>query len=308
MSHMKGKSKRRIGDAEGFRAAQREELKCWRSIEHKLSHPKYLEIKKQLWERVAERADLRQILSAIVNRRSGEIVRIADIGCGPAGVLVILPELLHRWFPRQDFQFIGVDPLIGEYLKLSPILVELPVEWRAMTGENLSTEIKGNLDIIFCNNAIDHVLEIESFTHQFLSLLSKEGFAIVSVNCHTYRYLAKLWSTLRLETLHPFQKTAQGYTDLFSHHGGNVEGVFSLEDLYGQFDRAISGVSDLSDTPKPWSIRRFGQLVLEMMGLPLYGASGQDRAIFHHNLFLISPEQARARSPVPSNASAGGPP
>lgn len=276
-----------MGGKERFERAQRAELDCWKSISNKLVDPRYIDLKRKLWRDIAHLANLHAVVKKIVETSPKTQLRIADIGCGPSGILITLPELFEEWFPQLSFQFLGFDPLINEYLKISPYLVELPVEWRAVRGEDLIREQVGEIDIVLSFNAIDHVLDLNGFVENLFGLMGSPSQALISVNCHTNRLIAAIFSILQVEKLHPYQLTSEQYAELFTANGGIIDDVIVLDGIFADFDESVSKTPNYDPADGISTYRAIAELILAKIGIPFRGESPDDRSIFKHQLFIV---------------------
>ena len=98
--------------------------------------------------------------------------RIVEVGCGPHGVVgYLFPNALK----------IGIDPLIARYKeRVQPIGATLLV-----TGLGETLPIRDNsVDLVFCINVIDHVLNPEMVLKELTRVLKKSGEMVLEA--HTF--------------------------------------------------------------------------------------------------------------------------
>ena len=189
-----------------WKTAQKHELGCWISIIDKLRDEKYLSIKSEFWEKTLNELNFSKRFS------SKEELKIIDIGCGPSGILTYLAkkEMANNWYLK------GIDPLIDEYLRLSPNIKNLPVNWENTKLEDFNSNKRYN--VIFCLNAADHCDNLKQFINALDKLLEDNGACYFSVNCHIRNSTAKLWRKYNkiIDPMHPYQYTVNEYMELLS--------------------------------------------------------------------------------------------
>ncbi len=189
-----------------WETAQKHELYCWVSIIDKLRDEKYLSVKSEFWEKTLDELGFYKRFS------SKEKIKIIDIGCGPSGILINLAKSKAG----KNWDLKGIDPLINEYLKISPSIKELPVSWENTKLETFNSNERYN--VVFCLNAADHCDNLKEFINALDRLLEDDGVCYFSVNCHIKNSTAKLWRKCNkiIDPMHPFQYTVDEYKELLS--------------------------------------------------------------------------------------------
>ncbi|MBI4428789.1 MAG: class I SAM-dependent methyltransferase, partial [Ignavibacteriales bacterium] len=177
-----------------WKTAQEEELHCWSINREKLRRSDYLEIKKLYWQRLLSKIGILHVL--------GTDARILEVGCGPAGVFLLLPR------ESRNDQYYVLDPLLARYKEMFPDYFGRCVEVdSALETWRFQPDLR--FDLILAINCIDHSLDIEKFLAQVRTLLSESGRAIVAVNTHQRRWTARLWKRFQkvIEPHHPYHFT-----------------------------------------------------------------------------------------------------
>lgn len=178
-----------------WRLAQFFEMRWWKNyLKNKKND--YLEYKKNYWE---------NFLQNIENFKLRENEQILDIGCGPAGIYMVLP----------NNNIDAIDPLCESYHnKLSHFSFSFypNVRFFNISFENFSAT--KTYDKIFCLNAINHFLDLEKSIKKIADLLHPQAKLYVSIDVHNYKFLCKLFKIIPVDVLHPHQFTLLQYQNM----------------------------------------------------------------------------------------------
>jgi SAM-dependent methyltransferase len=124
-----------------------------------------------------------------------EARRVADVGCGPHGLIHYLDNAAER---------IRLDPLLHHYDTRMP-LPDPELSLTAM-GEALPLA-SASIDVIICFNALDHMRNPSAALDEFRRVLRPHGTLLLMV--HTFPAWARpgFW----IDRLHPHHWTAHGF-------------------------------------------------------------------------------------------------
>lgn len=180
-----------------WKIAQAAEIRWWQRYLNKKPKTDYLEWKGQYWRDLLSRID--------VHPQAGE--RVLDVGCGPAGAFMVLP----------DNQVDAVDPLLDSYAdKLAhfdqadyPNTTFHPLAFEAYTTDN-------QYDTVFCLNAINHVADLELCFDKLVHLTKPGGTLVVSIDAHNHSFFKKIFRLLPGDILHPHQYDLPEYQTMLT--------------------------------------------------------------------------------------------
>lgn len=174
--------------------AQKAEAQWWQNYLQGKDVAAYHAWKKNYWQGVLDK------IAGVCPVKSG--MQVLDAGCGPAGLFMQLPHCAVD----------AVDPLIDNYNANLPHFktADYPyVTFFNTPMEQYATEKK--YDIVFCMNAINHVIDIR---HSY-SLLGKwvkpGGKLVVTIDAHNYKFFKYLFRCIPGDILHPHQYDLNEY-------------------------------------------------------------------------------------------------
>ena len=186
-----------------WQLAQFFEFRWWKNYLRGKSPNEYLGWKKKYWGSFLESIEL----------KLADISYPAiDIGCGPAGMFMILPG-----------DITAVDPLLTSYEEL-PIFNQSSyanVNFVHSSFEEFASEKQFNT--IFCLNAINHFIDIEASFVKLAELSTEQGQLIISIDAHNHGFFRKLFSWFPLDVLHPHQYTLLEYEAFIKAAGFQIE-------------------------------------------------------------------------------------
>lgn len=136
-----------------------------------------------------------------------------DAGSGPAGIFIILKDLLVD----------AVDPLINHYQeKLEhfkkekyPFVSFFPISLEDFVPEK-------TYDTAFCINVINHVRDLENCLDKLDSCLGSAGKLVISIDTHNYQFFKYLFRTIQVDILHPHQYDLADYRSMFERRGFEI--------------------------------------------------------------------------------------
>ncbi|HEX9104584.1 MAG TPA: class I SAM-dependent methyltransferase [Polyangia bacterium] len=145
---------------------------------------------------------------------------VADIGCGPYGVLFGILNSGERFTtpPR----LIGVDPLMDLYERIGLLRPQAGLELHKARGETIPLP-DGSCDFVWCINALDHV-ENPGRVAAELHRITKSG-GVCGVSLHTVtRPFAPVRRFLRyVDKNHPHHLTLGDVRGFLAEHFDRVE-------------------------------------------------------------------------------------
>ena len=171
-----------------WKIAQHFEIRWWRKyLKHK-EPDDYLSSKKIYWSFF-----LGQLKT---NLDVSQDKQILDVGAGPAGIFILWDHI----------KITAIDPLFDEYEKHLPHFSKQRyknVNFYTTPFEEFTSESK--YDLIFCLNALNHFIDVESSLQKLAALLVPKGFLIISVDTHSKMFFRPIFNALQFDILHPHQ-------------------------------------------------------------------------------------------------------
>jgi 2-polyprenyl-6-hydroxyphenyl methylase/3-demethylubiquinone-9 3-methyltransferase len=182
--------------------AQWFELRWWKNYLSGKDKQTYLQWKREYWNKLLAE------LAADVSINPS--MQIADMGCGPAGIFIALP----------NNEVTAVDPLIDAYEKETNFFrkSDYPnVIFLTDTIENFSSQqTNAKYDVVFCMNAINHVNDIRGSFQNLKYLCRRTGAVVVSIDAHRFRFFKYLFRLVPGDILHPHQYDLKEYRELLA--------------------------------------------------------------------------------------------
>ncbi len=185
-----------------WKIAQWFELRWWKAYLRDKNKEQYLNWKKNYWNNLLEQ------ITDVVNPKSS--LTIADLGCGPAGIFIALP----------DKNVTAVDPLLDEYENETPFFKKSDypnAEFVTSTLESFIPDKK--FDVVFCLNAINHVSDIERAYDVLTTCANSNGKVVMSIDAHNHAFFKHLFRLIPGDVLHPHQYDLREY-ELFLEKRG----------------------------------------------------------------------------------------
>jgi 2-polyprenyl-3-methyl-5-hydroxy-6-metoxy-1,4-benzoquinol methylase len=188
-----------------WQVAQSAERKWWQNYLRKKDVATYLTWKKEYWANFLN--SIKQYVPTLTNKN------ILDIGCGPAGIFIILQEQTCT----------AVDPLLNKYEQdLAHFKKSHYPQTTFINSDIESFSSAKKYDVIFCLNAINHVKDIEASYKNLVNLLNPNGILVISVDAHRHKWLQPIFKIIPGDVLHPHQYNLQEYTNFLKATGLHV--------------------------------------------------------------------------------------
>lgn len=155
-----------------WQQAQKNELEFWQDIylrkkeDLKYYQPITKERSIDFFEKTIRRFEL--------NLTDFDRQKIADIGCGPYGIIKGLAEESSQDLTIFLDTIYGIDPLVNEYLKFNTLPQGNNFNYIACQGESIPLE-NDTLDLAFCINVIDHVENPDRVIEEIHRILKPGG-------------------------------------------------------------------------------------------------------------------------------------
>ena len=236
-----------------WKIAQWFELHWWKNYLRGKNKVEYLKWKKNYWQNI-----LFKISEVLKTSEISTSKTICDLGCGPAGVFIALPEN----------KVTAVDPLIDEYEKQTPFFSKSDYpnvtfvkstleEFEVSTNNVIASEVlrtarpdflsgkqsparsgiaSQNLamtfDVVFCMNCINHVYEIEKGFEKLKEVCANTGTLILSIDAHNFSFFKYLFRLVPGDILHPQQYDLHEYKTFLENQGFKI---LKLEVLKSEF-------------------------------------------------------------------------
>ncbi len=114
------------------------------------------------------------LVLGVLERIEGAVVRILDVGAGPA-------TSLGKTHPVKRLELAAADPLGEEYAALlAGAGVQAPVPTQAVAGEQLGEAFEpASFDIAYARNALDHSIDPALIIRTMLAIVRPGGFVIL---------------------------------------------------------------------------------------------------------------------------------
>lgn len=174
-----------------WRLAQWLERHWWSTYTKKKNPQDYLAWKRSYWNNY-----LTHLPPHLQYNLKNKNLTILDMGCGPAGIFMVL----------ERHTVDCVDPLLPYYIHLDifdPCWYP-NASFYAASAEQWTPHKQ--YDIIFCTNALDHMKDWEIAVNRMASWLKARGFLVVSVDIPS-RVMGTLLQIANLDPLHPHKIT-----------------------------------------------------------------------------------------------------
>ncbi|MGB3801073.1 MAG: methyltransferase domain-containing protein [Lewinella sp.] len=187
-----------------WRLAQFLEWRWWRSYLRRQSPAAYLTSKKRYWEKVLREIGWEAIPGA----------RVADVGCGPAGVFIALHDIQR---------VTALDPLLHRYDEL-PIFSRTAYPQVRFIAQMLETQVdSGPFRQLYCFNAINHVKNWSAGLDALTAMAETGTELLLSSDAHRHRWLLPVFRALPGDALHPQQHMAEDYRIALRKRGWRID-------------------------------------------------------------------------------------
>lgn len=188
-----------------WRIAQKLERWWWRQYLKKQTPEEYRKWKTDYWLKFYG------IVKDIVNLKPSH--RIADLGCGPAGIYTIFT----------NYEVTAVDPLLDKYEQDLSVFnkADYPnVDFVTSGIERF--EIENPFDLVCCLNAINHVSDLKLSFKKLSEATKANGYCLLSIDAHNHQFLKHLFRTIPGDALHPHQYDLAEYEQMMVDVGFEI--------------------------------------------------------------------------------------
>ena len=146
---------------------------------------------------------------------------VIDLGCGPAGIFIALPENAVT----------AVDPLLGQYEAQTRFFERTDYPHVHFIQNSIEGFDAGNekYDVVFCMNAINHVADIHAGYAKLKEICSATGTIIVSIDAHNHHFFKHLFRLIPGDILHPHQYDLKEYQKLLEFNGWQIDTTLLLK-------------------------------------------------------------------------------
>ena len=167
--------------------AQSLEKRWWQKYLQDKDPIQYLNWKKAYWKDLFGRAGID------ISRLGAPVL---DIGCGPAGVFMIL----------DPFEVVAVDPLLEFYQAELPIFTPEAYPWVHFVAKDFeSWDMSRSFQTITCFNAINHFHDPDLTLKRIAHFAQKGATILISIDTHKHSVFKFLFRCLPIDALHPHQ-------------------------------------------------------------------------------------------------------
>jgi trans-aconitate methyltransferase len=139
---------------------------------------------------------------------------ILDAGCGPGGIFTILT----------NYKTDAVDPLLDKYEHELPHFSKKDWPQTHFVCSTLEDfEPKKPYNVVFCLNAINHVIDIDRCISQLTSFTQQNGTLAMSIDAHNHQWIKRLFRLLPGDILHPHQYDLPEYESMMTARGFRID-------------------------------------------------------------------------------------
>ena len=188
-----------------WKIAQWFELRWWQRYFDGKDKAQYYSWKRKYWNDLLDKiADVLPLAGAH---------RIADLGCGPAGIFTVFP----------DKDVVAADPLLDQYVRTLSFFDQKDFPYTTFVNQSLEDfSIAEKFDIVFCMNAINHVADIDKAYDKLIEATKDSGSVVVSIDAHNLSFFKHLFRLVPGDILHPHQYDLKEYNAFLTSRGCRV--------------------------------------------------------------------------------------
>ncbi|MFN8286608.1 MAG: class I SAM-dependent methyltransferase [Chitinophagales bacterium] len=194
-----------------WKIAQWFELRWWQNYLAGKNPAQYRQWKTEWWQK-----------NVLQHVRVNAADTIADLGCGPAGIFMALP----------NNPITAVDPLLNNYIAnqfLKP--TDFPnVQFVNQRLEDFNAPEK--FDLVFCLNCINHVTDIEKCFDVLLNCCKPGGRVIVSIDAHNHSFFKHLFRLIPGDILHPHQYNLNEYRTFLEKRNLSITAQHTIKEEF----------------------------------------------------------------------------
>lgn len=182
----------------------------WKNYLKNKSPQEYLEWKTAYWNNFLKENNL---------QKENLQEPMVDIGCGPAGIFCI--------FKNKNLS--ALDPLLSNYKDLAIFDKTMYPKTKFIESSFEDAELKEKYNTVFCLNAINHFIDINTSFEKLESICNQKGKLILSIDAHNHSFFRKMFALLPLDILHPHQYNLEEYENLITKNGFEIESKLLLK-------------------------------------------------------------------------------
>jgi len=136
--------------------------------------------------------------------------RILEIGGGPTCIFLALREGEKYAFDPTYEHLFGLYPTLREIEEYKDVIfISSPIE---------KAELKGQFDLIFTLNSLDHVAQLKPIVDKIDELLCPSGKLVIVVDCYADSLVSKIMRFFDIDLPHPHHFIAADIAHLFSNY------------------------------------------------------------------------------------------
>jgi SAM-dependent methyltransferase len=169
-----------------------------------------------------------------------EGLTVADIGCGPYGLIKGLQVYVRRG-GREAAMVYGVDPLMREYERFGVIDPDPRIRLLAGTGEALPIE-PGSCDRVYLVNSLDHVADPATVLDECWRITRPGGSLNVSLHVVRKPFTATRRFLKYIDRNHPHHFSAAAIRRLIEQHCGPADSERVVSIITDQPEFALSHI------------------------------------------------------------------
>lgn len=192
-----------------WRIAQWLEIRWWQRYLRTKNKSEYYLQKARYWHKTLEALSLQLPPKQ----------QILEVGCGPAGIFIIL----------QGHQVRAIDPLLDQYTANLPHFTPSDFPWVSFESCPLETISESASPWVFCFNAINHIANWERGLDQLTAHTTQDGTLILGSDVHKYQPLKIIFRWLPGDLLHPQQHDSEDYRRALKNRGWIIKNEVILK-------------------------------------------------------------------------------
>lgn len=186
-----------------WRFAQWLEIRWWQQYLQRKEKHSYYQQKAAYWQR-----NLTALSLNLPPQQS-----ITEVGCGPAGIFIIL----------SGHQVRAIDPLLEQYEQKLSHFSTADYPWVQFESVPIEEASGPATEWVFCFNAINHIDDWGRGLDQLDHLCTSDGTIILGSDVHKHRVLKWLFRWIPGDALHPQQHDRQDYLDAMAQRGWMIK-------------------------------------------------------------------------------------
>lgn len=185
--------------------AQKAELQWWENYLKGKDVQQYHAWKRNYWQGLLDMiADTCPIMAGM---------DVLDAGCGPAGIFMNLPAC------KVD----AIDPLLDNYNTHLPHFKTGDYPYVTFFTTPMEQYVPNKqYDIVFCMNAINHVIDIRHSYQLLAQWVKPGGKLVITIDAHNHAFFKHLFRLVPGDILHPHQYDLTEYAAFITGNGFTI--------------------------------------------------------------------------------------